>query len=126
MGKVVSGKGSSYKGQYRGNLKSVKTIQTHNDVTVPASGTAYSEWIDLDGYEAIAVTFLSDGATANTGTFEWSHDGQNKFIGIATMASANSKERVGTSPVYARYMRLALLNGDTASHKMSAYVYARA
>jgi hypothetical protein len=127
MGKIVSGyKESPYKVEYQQAKRPHKTIHAVDNVSVPASGTHRSEWIDLDGYEAIAVTFLNDAATANTGMFEWSHDGENAFIAVASMANATSKERVGTAPAYARYFRLALVNGDAAAHNMSAYVYARA
>jgi hypothetical protein len=126
MGKIVSGYKQEYGGDYQQNLRQQKTVETHKAVTVGAGATVYSEWIDMQGYDSLALTVLNSGATANTGTLEWSEDGQNKFIGVAVLANATSQERVGTSPNYLRYVRVALLNGHTAPVTMSSKIRLKA
>jgi hypothetical protein len=101
------------------------TIQTHNAVSVAASGNSTSSWIDTDGFLEIAVTVLSDLAKFNI-TIQWSNDGnslQGSDWDVKVSTKTNDSVSVTTK---ARYARLFLYNSDTATHIMSAWAYLKA
>jgi hypothetical protein len=103
-----------------------KTVRTHNSVSVPATnGTNTSAWIDVEGYNAIAITFTNSVAGNNAVDLEWSHDGTNKAIAVTILATNTAQERVGTSAVYSRWVRAVVKNTHTTAATMNAWIYAR-
>lgn len=101
-----------------------KTVYPQVNQNIVNGATHTSEWYDLDGYNTLALLFKNEtGAFSHTGTLEWSNDGVNKIVGIATLATATSQERVGTSPAYARYVRVAINNAHTAPVVVNTSLY---
>lgn len=104
-----------------------QTIQTHNAVSVAASGSSNGAWIDSNGFDYIGVTFNNDAGTSSYLKFEWSNDGTNvhgEETGILNNTNMRKSYDIRTR---ARYFRLVLVNGDTAAaHIMSAWVYLKA
>ena len=102
-----------------------QTIQTHNAVSVAASGTSnQTNYMDCDGFDKLGVTALNDAATSNTVNVIWSNDGVNPH-GQETVCSAQATSlRSGITDVKARYVKVQLINGDGAlAHIMSAWAY---
>jgi hypothetical protein len=103
-----------------------KTIQTHNAVSVAASGTSASAWIDVEGYEKLAITFLNEAATTSSANVEWSNDGATVHGTESNVIASNtSANKVGETTPKARYVRLVVSNGDTVAHTISAWAYLR-
>lgn len=100
-----------------------QTIQTHNAVIVPLSGSSDSAWIDCDGFDKIGITIKNDASTSNSADIHWSHDGSTQFAYDNVISTNTLSQRAGITDVKARYARLHLTNGDTVDHTMSAYVY---
>lgn len=101
------------------------TIQTHNQVSVGASGgISDSAWIDCLGFEKLAFTVLNDAAKPNHVHIWWSNDGiNNQGITLNAVPSTSDQHRAGEVSVMARYVKIRLNNGDTVSHIMSAWAY---
>lgn len=103
------------------------TIQTHNAVSVPATtGLGIGVWIDTNGYDQVAVTFMNDAATASQVNIEWSNDAATRHGIDILIASGTLKERSGLTGTRARFTRVVLLNTDAAAHVMSAWIYLKA
>ncbi len=105
-----------------------QTIQTHNGVTVAASGwNIGSSWIDCAGFDKIAITMLCDSLTINTSAFlYWSDDGST-IQGGETIITPASNFRAACTDIKARYAKLSIGNGDdAAAHVMSAWSYLKA
>lgn len=119
MAKVVTGKKSPYE-----NKPKTKTVLTHVNKVIPNGATDNSSWIDLDGYNTLALLFKNEtGAHNHTGYLDWSNDGVNKLVSVATLATGTAQERVGTSPAYARYVRVGINNAHTAPVTVNASLY---
>lgn len=101
-----------------------QTIQTHNAVSVGASGSSIGTWIDTEGFAKLAITFANDNSTGSKINIHWSNDassihGFDDSVGGTTM----SQQKTGIVDTKARYARLALFNTDTVAHTMSAWAY---
>lgn len=103
-----------------------KTIQTHNAVSVGASGNSNSSYIDCDGFDKVAFTVLNDAATNSSVETHWSNDGINAHGAETLIVQSTSPNKVGISDIKARYVRVQLKNADTVAHTMSAWVYLKA
>jgi hypothetical protein len=104
-----------------------QTIQTHNAVSVPASGSSSSTlWIDCDGFTNVAFTLYNDAGTNSTVQLSWSHDGSTQH-GTDTPIIDTNRWKTGETGVKARYMRVFIANNDaTLAHTMSSWVYLKA
>ncbi|WP_066316994.1 hypothetical protein [Bacillus sp. FJAT-29814] len=104
-----------------------QTIQTHNAVSVGASGTSDSSWIDADGFSEIGITLLNSGATSSKVHVLWSSDGVTwQGADYDVIATGTPQQRAGNIVVKARYFKIQLFNGHTASVTMSAWAYLKA
>ena len=104
-----------------------QTIQTHNAVSIIASGNSNSAWISTDGFDRIAISFLNDASTTSTAHVYWSFTGTTvQGADYSAIASSTVKERTAEISVKAPYVMVSIVNGDTASHTMSAWVYLKA
>lgn len=104
--------------------RKTQTIQTHNAVNIGPSSNSASAWIDCNGFDQINVTMLNDASTNSKVSIHWSHDGTNLHGQDFEILPQNSlKERVVRTGVKARYARIVVINTDTASHTISAWVY---
>jgi hypothetical protein len=104
------------------------TIQTHNGTSIAKDQWASGAWIDTVGYSEIAVTLLMDAGTNNSVALEWSNDGVNKHGGETLLGVSTAKERAGSTPTKARYVRVSVQNSDTVTtpHTVSAWAYLKA
>lgn len=102
-----------------------KTIQTHNAVSVPASGTSsQSSYMDLQGFDMIAITFINDAAQNSALNIFWSNDGSTIHGLEQIIASSTSQTKSGETTIKARYAKIQLTNSDAgAAHIMSAWAY---
>jgi hypothetical protein len=98
------------------------TIQTHNAVSVAASAWSSSAWIDMDGFDRVAITMLNDASTTSSITIDWSNDGTT-IHGNESAGNDTKKQRAVEYAIKARYARINLNNGDTVAHTMSAWAY---
>jgi hypothetical protein len=103
-----------------------QTIQTHNAVSVGASGSSASNWINCDGFDNVAVSLLNDASATNKVDVAWSHDGINQHTFETVCNTTSAKYNVGEVGIKAQYCKLVLINSDTASHTMSAWAYLKA
>jgi hypothetical protein len=103
------------------------TIQTHNAVSVGASGSSIdTQWRDANGYDQLSLTYTSDASHSNNMTVYWSNDGTN-IHGSETPISTGSRNNAATTiPTRARYFKTSLFNGDTVAHTMSAWAMLKA
>jgi hypothetical protein len=101
-------------------------IQTHNAVSVAASGWSVGSWIDCTGFDKIAGTLKNDAATTSTGNVEWSNDGVTVHGIEPFFVTGTSANKVGVVDVKGRYAKFSINNGDAASHIMSAWAYLKA
>jgi hypothetical protein len=100
------------------------TIQTHNAVSVPGTaGTSLSAWIDVTGYDGLAITLRNDAATNSYVDISWSHDGATIQGSETVLAVAIAQYRTVYVPTKARYAQIKLGNTDAAAHTMSAWAY---
>lgn len=102
-----------------------QTVQTHNAVSVAASGESQGAWIDTNGFHDVSATLLNDAATTSTLSFFWSNDGSTTH-GIEHVLSNTEKNKAASATIKARYMKVRIHNGDTAAHVMSAWAYLKA
>jgi hypothetical protein len=105
------------------------TIQTHNAVSVGASGSSTGTWINVDGFNEAVITMVNDAATLSGAYFQYSHDGVTIHGDdvVNTIANHAQLRKVsGSKPTGSKYIRVVLLNGDAAAHIMSAWVYLKA
>jgi hypothetical protein len=104
------------------------TIQTHNAVSVGASSSSNSSWIDCDGFTDLAITLKNDAVTTAVVDIDWSHDGttQHGRDISSPIPSGTGIVRSATTPIKGRYARISVFNGDTISHTMSAWAYLKA
>jgi hypothetical protein len=105
-----------------------QTIQTHNAVSVAAGNvSAQSAFMDLDGFDKIALTLLNDGATNSSALIYWSNDGSTIHGNETIIANATAQQKQGILDIKARYAKVVLSNGDGAlAHIMSAWVLLKA
>lgn len=108
--------------------RKTQVIQTHNAVSVAASGLGVGSWIDCNGFDQIAFTFLNDAGASASADLQWSNDGANQHgLEAGVIILNNSRYKQGITPTKARYCRLILSNGDTgAAHTMSVWAYLKA
>lgn len=99
------------------------TIQTHNAVSVAASGIGYSNWIDTLGYDKVALTVKNDASTSMNITLDWSSDGLTIQGADTNLSTGTQQTRALITDTKARYLRVELFNGDTVAHTMSAWAY---
>lgn len=101
------------------------TIQTQNGVSIPASGTNASSWIDCSGFSTIAITMQNDANTSCYGDINWSHDGVTYHSSeYAIIPSNTTNKKAVSTAIKARYARVVLNNGDsTTAHVMSGWAY---
>lgn len=102
------------------------TIQTHNAVSVGALGSSLqTSWIDCDGFNDIAVTFLNDASTNSYAHIQWSNDGiSSNGRDYNVIPSDSNQYKAGCVPIKARYAKVQMYNGDSAlAHTMSAWAY---
>lgn len=102
------------------------TIQTHNAVTIAASGYSTGAWIDAGNFDKVAVTLVNDAQTTSAVNVAWSHDGSVVHANENNILSGTNNQKTAITDVKARYFRLVVTNGDTASHIMSAWAYLKA
>jgi hypothetical protein len=105
------------------------TIQTHNAVSVALSSySIQSTWIDCDGFDKLAVTFINDAATTSSVDIKWSNDGVTQHgQDLSVVASNTLINKTGITDVKARYAKVTVVNGDaTLAHTMSAWAYLKA
>jgi hypothetical protein len=102
-----------------------KTIQTHNAVSVAlSSNSLQSTWVDCDGFDKLAVTLLNGTVGQMSADVYWSNDGTNNHGFTKDVVNINSTLGSGVTDIKARYVKLAVVNGDsTAAHIMSAWAY---
>jgi hypothetical protein len=106
--------------------KAQTTIRTHNAVSVAASATSASAFIDCIGYDKIALSLLNDASTSSLAHIYWSHDGVNNQGYEANVIASNTFSiKSGETTVKARYARVYINNADTVAHTMSAWAYLR-
>lgn len=109
------------------NNRNNEIIQTHNAVSIGASGNAFGIWNNCAGYEKIAVTLFNDSATASLGSIEWSFDGTTQHSNESGVIPNNSNQKKsGITDIKAPYFRLVIANQDAVSHTMSAWAYLKA
>ncbi|OLS39145.1 hypothetical protein [Bacillus sp. MRMR6] len=100
-----------------------QTIQTHSGAIIAPSNANSGAWIDVDGFDKVGVTMISDLANNNQVVqIHWSNDNTNQH-GTEVFPSIALKEKPYITDIKARYCRLQLQNGDTAPHTMSAWLY---
>jgi hypothetical protein len=104
-----------------------QTIQTHNAVSVGASVSSNSGYIDTDGFNDIALNMKNDAQTTSYAHIYWSNDGVTDCGYEANVLLSNTliikSAQIATK---ARYFKLSLVNGDTIAHTMSAWAYLKA
>jgi hypothetical protein len=103
-----------------------KTIQTHNAVSVGASGSSTSTWFDSDGFTEVAFTLLNDASTNSSLGVFWSNDGTNIHGYEIALGASTSQWKAGSVPIKSRYFKTQISNSDTASHTMSSWAYLKA
>jgi hypothetical protein len=105
-----------------------QTIQLLNAVSNVANGWSNSAFIDTDGFDVIAITYMNDAATTSRALLQWSNDGVNIHGEDAvTLPTTTGTKLVGDTRTRARYVRLGIWNGDTTlAHTMSAWAYLKA
>ncbi|HLI46447.1 MAG TPA: hypothetical protein VKU94_04570 [Geobacterales bacterium] len=104
------------------------TIQTHNAVSIPASGgSSPSAWIDTDGFDKVAFVMKNDATVTSNCDIRWSADGSNIHgVDFAVLGGAN-QYKTYIVDTKARYVQFSLINSDTASaHTFTAYAYLKA
>jgi hypothetical protein len=104
------------------------TIQTHNAVSVSASGSAAGSWIDCSNFTEIGITVMNDAATSNGAYLDYSNDGVTIHgQDINNIITTNNQARKGNNkPIISKYVRVVLVNADVAAHTMSAWAYLKA
>ncbi|PLR84657.1 hypothetical protein CVD25_01080 [Bacillus canaveralius] len=103
------------------------TMQTHNAVSVGASATSSSSWIDTQGFDKIAATLINDASTSSNVTLSWSNDGVSNHGDMSDfMPSGTQQRKAAITEIRARYVRVNVVNSDTVAHTMSAWVYLKA
>lgn len=104
-----------------------QTIQTHNAVSVVASGNSSSPWFDCSGFDKIAVMGQSNQALNWGIEIHWSDDSSSQR-GLETLIApspANSKIQI--TDVKAKFFRVVVKNTDaTTSQIISTYTYLKA
>lgn len=105
-----------------------KTIQTHNAVSVPASGNSNSAFYSCDGYDKLCISLNNDSATSSVVSVEWSYDGTNAQGADSGVIPNNTTQRKsGVTDVKAPYFRVVAGNTDGAlAHTMSIWAYLKA
>jgi hypothetical protein len=100
-----------------------KTIQTQNNLTVNAGGTNAGEWIDVSAFHYIGITLASDFASVNqVAQIQWSNDRVLRH-GIESFAGIALKEKAYSTTAKAKYARIEVQNGDSASHVINAWIH---
>jgi hypothetical protein len=104
------------------------TIQTHNSVSVAASGTSVeTSYHDCDGFDKIAITFMNDAIVASSANVYWSNDGSTTHAyEFNVVPSSTTQKKSGITDTKARYFKIEVVNGDTVAHTMSAWAYLKA
>lgn len=110
-----------------------QTVQTHNAVSVAASGSSTSaQSVSCEGFSTVNISIKSD--VSHNGRFQilWSYDNVtfNLFelpSGTYIINSGTYGDRFADLPVRAPYFKLYLENQDAgAAHTMSAWAYLKA
>jgi hypothetical protein len=99
------------------------TIQTHNAVSVAASGFSASSWIDCEGFDKLAGTMMNDASTNSYVSVFWSNDGVNTHGNELVFSTNTLNLKYFETPIKSRYARLVIGNSDTVAHTMSAWAY---
>jgi hypothetical protein len=110
--------------QFKPQYVATKVVQTHNSVNI-ANGawSTSSTWIDTYGFRDLAVTALSETSHNIRVNVQWSNDGVNWQGEDNDVVNATRQRVAGQTPIKARYCKVALYNGDTVAHNMSAWIY---
>jgi hypothetical protein len=103
-----------------------KTVQTHNAVSVSASSSSgQASYMDVSGYENVAITGQASPSEKWGFTVYWSHDGVSVH-GVDFGAVDVMNNKTLALPVKARYMKVNLNNSATNASTMNAYAYLKA
>jgi hypothetical protein len=104
-----------------------QTVQTHNAVSVPTNTWSHGQWMDVSGFDKVAVTMMnSSGSTQNAYNIQWSHDSSTIAYDEALGTPSTTALRGTETSIKARYCRVSLLNQDANSRTMSAWAYLKA
>lgn len=104
-----------------------QTIQTHNAVSVGASGFSLGSWIETKGYDKVVLSVKTDVQHALRIKCHWSMDGTNAAIGNDYVLNVTATEGNIEIPVKLPWLRVEIRNDDSATaHVMSAYAYLKA
>lgn len=103
------------------------TIQTHNAVSIATqTASVQTSWIDCDGFDKVAITLLNDAALSARVDVYWSNDGSTQHGYETAIVASSTQQKAGIIDTKARYLKLAPVNLDAASHTMSAWAYLKA
>lgn len=102
------------------------TIQTHSGVTIAPSTSANSVWVDCDGFDKVAVTFVNGGGTSNYVALRWSNDNSNLHGLETVLATTTDQYRAVESMVKARYLQVQVYNGHTAPVTVNSWILLKA
>jgi hypothetical protein len=92
---------------------------------IPANNTGETAWIDTDGFDKVAFTYISDAASSNTAHVLFSNDNTNIHdIVLNALPTQAVKERGLVVETRARYVKLRIANNDGAApHTFNAWAY---
>lgn len=103
------------------------TIQTHNAVSVPASGASVqASWMDCNGFDQLNGTILNDGNAGQNITVQvlWSNDGVTNHGTETPITASTAQRNAFRTSIKARYAKFSLVSGDvTNAHTLSAWAY---
>lgn len=103
-------------------------VQTHNGVVLaPSTGqSSGAGWIDVSGFDEIAVHIQSTVATAYSVFIDWSFDGVNQHGTDGSTSSTSAFKTIATS-TKAKYARINIFNNATDAPKtVTAYLNMKA
>jgi len=101
------------------------TIQTHNAVSVGASGSSNGNnvYMDMSGFSDLALTVMLDAAVSHSAMIYWSHDGITLHGAEPILTVSVTNNRSASTPIKAKFAKVAFNNADAAAHTVSAWVY---
>lgn len=113
--------------QFQETLRTQLPVQTHTAVPITSGQWGTGQWIELTGYDKLALTVNMALGVGMTITVDFSHDGTTYFTGIDIYdGTALKYSSPSDIPVIAKYGRLAVKNKDTtanATKTTNAYMY---
>jgi hypothetical protein len=108
--------------QFQETLRTQETNTPHTGATVLANTWNQSEWIDVTGYENLVASAKNDTNNV-TVAIDQSHDKATVISNTQANAAGSTVVDV-TTPVKARYARVAVKHADTTNpHTMSSWLY---